>query len=292
MENTNNFTWWISSNGYEWVGSAAEEPGGKRRSPAYPALVPVGGAYEAYQPPPQLFLEFCRLDVLADDAILKFANRYGALGGVASEELTPEEQSRTIEPRGHWRNQAKWLNRAIQIFSAIKAADTEYLATILKWASPDRIELATTNPSGTIASSGFRPHLLKRCQPPDLILPGQIYLEDLINENIDAYVPHKFRWVEGFTKLIDGIRPNCLLGFFWLQFAVALQQGRTFSHCEVCSQLMLSAPEHATPSAFWKVRKTCSNKCRVRKSYEARKGERLQEEAVPLEEEPRRRVAV
>lgn len=299
MENTNLFTWWVSSNGYEWRASAAEEPGGKRRSPVYPALVPVGDAYEAYQPAPQLFVEFARLNVQSEDAILKFANRYGVLGGVfPSDDLIPEEESKapSREPRAHWHNQVHRLNRAIELHSAIKLGDAAHLATVLKWASPKRIELATTNPSGTIASSDFRPHLLKRCQPPDLILPAQIYLEDVLNEKIDAYVPHKFRWVEGFTKLMDGIRPNCLLGFFWLQFAVALQQGRTFSHCEVCSQLMLSAPEHATPSTFWKPRKTCSNKCRVRKSYEARKRERkgLQEEqgSVPLDEEPRRSAAV
>jgi hypothetical protein len=259
--------------------------------------VPIGSDFEAYQPPAQLFVEFCRLDAQSDGAILKFANRYGVLAGLSyTQELRPEEASQTIEPRAHWRNSIHRLNRAIQLYSAVKLDDTEYLGTVLKWAASDRIELATSNPSATIASSDFRAHLFKRCQPPDLILPAQIYLEDLINEAIDAYVPYKFRWIEGFTRLADGIRPNCLLGFFWLQFAVAIQQGRTFSHCEVCEQLMLSAPEHATPSTFWKPRKTCSNKCRVRKSYEARKRERegLQEEqgSVPLDEEPPRRAAV
>ena len=80
MEKMPDFTWWIASGGDEWVASAAEEPGGKRRSPSYPVVVPIGSDFEAYQPPPQLFVEFCRLDILADDAITKFANRYGALG--------------------------------------------------------------------------------------------------------------------------------------------------------------------------------------------------------------------
>jgi hypothetical protein len=149
---------------------------------------------------------------------------------------------------------------------------------VLKWASPERIELVTKSPSGTIAAPGYRAHLLKRFQAPDLILPAQIYLEDLLNQAISAYMPYTIRWVEGFTKLSDAIRPNCLLGYFWLRFAAAIQEGRTFSQCEICDRLMLSAPERAKPSTFWKERKTCGDACRARKYLNHKRERELQEQ--------------
>ena len=273
------FQWSCSEQGYEWkhgkfiaFGDTQDHQG--------PMLVPVREVERVYVPPRNLFLEFASLDPTRDDDILKFATAYGLLGGAPV--LFPKRE-RTFplrgEPKSHWVEQLHHMKAAVSLREALRANDTELLSRCIKWRGTDRIDyhwppssdlMTPWSTHATIASKDINPDLFKQFRPKDVEMPARVYLQKVVNENLERLAAPRLLWmIPDRDKMGLFIVPNSLIGCLWLQLASAIAELRTFRICEGCSKPMLVAPEG---SGFRANRKTCSDACRVR-LYARRKEE-------------------
>lgn len=288
------FIWHASEEGYEWRNGPfwAFEADGERHDE--PALIELGETPRPYKPDPDLFLKFASVSPDADAEILSFANSYGLLGG-DPRCLAPEPKHKgegttavTGELRSHWQEHLHKMKAAVSLWQAINSDDTALLAKCIRWRSPDHVTyewppssewLTPWSSRGIITSPGVNPHLLKRFRPGDVIMPARIYLQEVVNKNLDQLVAPRLLWTPpDREKMGLFIAPKSLIGCLWLQLANAIADFRKFRTCKSCSKPMLVAPEG---SGYRANRRTCSNACRIR-LYARRKLEarRLRNEGV------------
>jgi hypothetical protein len=118
-----------------------------------------------------------------------------------------------------------------------------------------------------IASRDTEPHLLKRFEPRDPILPGWSYLQsqvDLHLHHTAAEIAAEMGWDEKRDRPFLGLAAPTLLAAVWLQLADAVGNDRTFNRCRECGKWLEVAPDAARPH-----RRFCSNACRS-KAYRER----------------------
>lgn len=277
--------WHRSENGYAWrEGPFSVRFGLNLETLEGAALVPIGESEIAYQPKPDLFLEFASLDLDSDPTILAFANQYGLLGG-GPLWLKPEANHKGErvagvkgEVRSYWQEHLRDMKAAVSLWQAINFEDQTVLEQCIRWRSAKHVTYEWPPSSdwstpwsihATIASPS-QPEILKRLKPGDVVMPARMYLQELANTRLKQFVASRLLWNSPDRNRMGlYIAPDTLIGCLWLQLATAIAEFRKFRLCESCRKPMLIAPEG---SGYRTNRKTCSNACRIR-VYERRKKE-------------------
>ncbi len=287
-----------SEGGYEWRGGrfAFLTGTGSTEEREGPALVPIGNTERQYVPRPDLFFEFAAVDPDNDEAVLAFANRYGLLGASPAW-LFRKPQSRGVattdtggELRSHWQEHLRGMRAAASLWEALRKQDSKRLSQCIHWRGKDRVEYVWppsadwSTPWSThavVASKQINQHLLERCRPGDPEMAARLYLQEVVNKNLNKLVAPRLLWTAPErSKMGLFIVPNALIGCLWLQLANAIADYRKFVMCESCGKPMLVAPEGTGARTN---KRTCSDACRTRvharRKTEARQ---LRHEGMPV----------
>jgi hypothetical protein len=268
------FTWWLPNGGYRWE-EYPDLEGDKR------ALVPKDGSgpglwYLPLRDHTGLFREFAAIDGSAD-AVLRFANRYGALFG---------EHGRR-EPLRHWQVEVWRLQRTLTLWDLVRRHDLNTLAQHIVWEGqgeesqvyydpypitmdPDPLfaQLADTPPlSGrsrspsAVSISGPRMDdgWWERFKPGDVLLPAIAYIQLTVSLRLNEEVSPRLDYDPGQKTLRLQLAPKNLMRALWLQFAQAINADKEYRQCAECGKWYEVSPEVARTN-----RRYCSGACRSR----------------------------
>jgi hypothetical protein len=223
-------------------------------------LQAVGNSWRAYPPPTDLFLVFSAIGE-SDDQIRDFADKFGLLTRV---------DPKSGESRQLWKDQIRQVGRAVKLWETINERPTE-LKEIIHWASRSQIEYVGPQrishsgrrfrDSATISSPLHRPELINRLKYGDVVMPARLYLQDVINEQLDDLIDYHLVWMEGFKRMNTLPLPRDLLGFLWLSLATAIRDSSTFRPCANCGKILVIAAEGSP--GLRSLRRTCSDACRM-----------------------------
>jgi hypothetical protein len=87
---------------------------------------------------------------------------------------------------------------------------------------------------------------------------ARIFLQESLNTRMSAHgVAVEF--IKNTSLDVLGIRATSLIGALWLQFVMAVAEGRSFRACEVCGKSFELRPEINRKSRYY-----CSDACRVK----------------------------
>jgi hypothetical protein len=231
-----------------------------------------------YTPPKDLFFTLAQLPS-DQDAILDFADRFGALGLRYRRNRNPELDH--IETLGEWREAIDTLKQALTLWKALRDGDQETLRTLIKW---DRqgagvvydthadtpfgaMSEGTRRTSAIIASKHIHPDLLAAMAPGDAVAPARAYLTRLVNENAIDLVRPQLRLSRELDRFEFRTVAYGVLGAAWLQLAESIDDDARYRQCANprCGEWMVISREH--PQGKRPTRRTCSDACRVMLTY-------------------------
>jgi hypothetical protein len=297
------FEWTVPARGFEWVqaylasNNSAEEDSFVELQWL---LVPkdTGGRKLApYRPLSDfqflgLFRVFSEVK-LSREAILAFADEYGALGitrpGYINYEWPPDREGETLND---WVWQIEKMRQAIKVWDLLQAGDHKGLSRFIRWghrvspggipnsgpywwfyrSHPDTI-VPNVEPPGVPAWPGERtdemlaiPNL---CEVSDLVTPAGLFLSKWVTQSLQGAVSPEIKYDKEHRRLNLQIVPKTLLAALWLQFAKAIDTDKTYRRCKACPRWFeVSAGKSRTDRLF------CSDPCKSR-DYRAKKQEAL-----------------
>lgn len=207
-----------------------------------------GVRYQPLRDHPALFREFVGLSGSAD-AYAAFADRYGPLDSYI--------EFGSGERIGDWKHHHRRMQDAFALFMALKQrGEARVVASMSDPATHSRGEVRTFGSLHGLDVSGLSPREIVQS-----MLAQQIQLT-MWNERVaPALVMNQSPFGTGL-RLTYGA--DNLIGAMWLQFAFAVDGDRTYRDCPVCGKWW-DATEARSHKAV------CSDKCRAKKSYNARK---------------------
>lgn len=222
---------------------------------------------------PALFLEFSNLTENPLE-IVKFANKNGLLGPGYNEPviLPKTEQMRGIEEgEGNsvnvWLKEIRYMKKAVDVWFTLLD-----LAGKLPDANADKLHPALPIDSEDQELKRQSQSDQQRLTIMSLVSDLRNNIAEHLSQEVDLEPVSSLSDAKGFINL--KLRPSNLLSAMWLQFALAVEEGKDFRRCIECGAWM-----EVTPESRRKVARYCSNKCRS-KAYRKR-----QEEARRLHEE-------
>jgi hypothetical protein len=261
------FTQRLPEGGYYWFETTSVF-GSKARG-LYLTDGLAGGAryrYTQYQPFKDysaLFLTFAATEA-TPEGILRFANRYGALG--IGESIKGRSQADkpwpvwTGEALKVWQGEIVRLSAPVELWRAIEKKDRRALGRWIKWSrnQVSYIDEATIAAKGSTTTGD----IWKRFQHGDVIEPGRYYLQTIINKTVDKMAPPRLLWNHG--KLDYYTVPRSLLEAMWVQFALAVANAHLddYQRCSQCPTWFAARTN----------RDFCSDACRFR-AYRERQDE-------------------
>jgi len=267
------FRWRVPKEGHRWVDARlAGDPGSEPQR----FLAPVTtGALRTLFPLADnstLYREFAQTPT-TESGIQGFADHYGLLGGVLLRQISLEDETAPIEPRGEqlddWVREITAMREAVEVYDLVHKRDVAELARRIKWSDDNnRVVFVTENGEKTIADwhSGGGGHEFLLLQPGDPLEPAWLYLTQIINEHLWRHrVSPQLLRPEGGGHSVLHIVPRSLIGALWLQFSLSVDESRERRRCQICGSWFEVASD-----APGRERVYCSAKCRTR-AYRQRK---------------------
>lgn len=120
-----------------------------------------------------------------------------------------------------------------------------------------------------IATRRHNPHVLQLFQQADPLAPARYYLQQVLNEGIEALVSPQFAWDSDRRMSKMHFVPISLLGVLWLQFGAALQGNVEHRSCPQCGDLIEIS---RSKTGHTKRRTFCTDTCRVSWNRQERSG--------------------
>jgi hypothetical protein len=301
--------------GYTWIEKAyVEDFKGKsrqdleRRGPYLIRVNPEG--YGAFYNPMEdnrlLFTEFADLSLNPrcgwSDAILRFANSYGALGKDVALTLTRGTE-RVIhgEHVKDWTRSIRDMWICFSLWEWIRKDDRASLGRCIERRSPRDIWLDFRFPDefmlnaegdnsekpfgfghhAAIASDNYHPEAFElwRDELPFLtrngtyypvIGPVKLYLARMLNKQLLKAASPQMR-SDAAGNFGHFIVPHSLLGAMWLQFFEVFNGKNVLTRCEICNSWMDTTESNSNK----RMHVACSNRNRQRRLREKRLGEQL-----------------
>jgi hypothetical protein len=219
------------------------------------AWQPTGGLSDAelveYQPDSALYRDFGDLEPPTSEAVLAFANKWGAL----RERL---DQC----PLDFWRDQIVLMRRAVALRAALEASDW---ATIRENLEPV--------PSDMPAARAIREKLAagQRLSTADLENAASLVLTDFV-ARAESSLEVVVTWDAEQRKIVLTRKPADLLGWLWSQFARAIAEQLQPKQCTFCGRwFQPGSDDHGKKrkrATIRSDRQTCSDNCRVKVSQQ------------------------
>ena len=265
------FYWDVPESGYEWV----PVPEGKAKdvylAERDPGLKSRG--FRRYQPlkgQAAPFLTFVHTKP-TKAAILKFANKYGALSASRITRSWQADDAGHIRTKfeGHslesWQKEMGVMSDAVRLWNAVRQKDLDELKAAITWKDDRSVSFTGWDDStkkfrrlSLIASEEHHPELFARLQPGDLKTPALFYIQQVINKNLAGRVSPRMLWDR--DKLGLFYLPASLAGALWLQFSLAVTglEESDFRRCGYCDNWFEISAKAARKSRLY-----CSDSCRV-----------------------------
>jgi hypothetical protein len=277
----------------------------------------VRAEYEPLREDRALFLKFARTDPTKDD-ILKFANRYGLLGGSARcwirlrRAPSAAQETRIVWPSGSlgpmamdpahpyilahgeslrfWQNEINEMRAMLQLWRSARGTqpDVQTLSRHIRWSSPDRAMYDSEPDIDPLepfyvepVPDRFRwryPILVSGIPPGDVVTPAFQVITAFANSWLRDNASPQLRLDAEDAIPHLNIVPNSLLGALWLQLAQAVAGNKEYRDCSKCGE-----PFELSPDAYRTNRRFCSDKCRSKTYRDKRvEAQRLRAEGVSI----------
>jgi hypothetical protein len=252
------FQWQVNSAGYDWTSArtVSDLQEGRSESRLIGEVSP--GLLHSYEPLKtfsSLFRTFGLSTEPTESDIRRFANEYGLLGGSPELQLPPAPSGiyefrdwRTGETLESWALEIATMRRLIHLWEAAKESRTSDLKKAISW-QHDAVYFVDHSPLQLPASMRLKPvececiaaaahiheDMFARLRQGDLFGPAYFYLQTVINDKLGKHnVRPSLLWSSTPERLSLNIVPKNLIGCLWLQFAKAVEGGKTYRQCANC----------------------------------------------------------
>lgn len=242
-------------------------------------------------------------------AILNFANDYGALGeptyliGVPPGEpgtsaIVMRGDGQPVgrgEPLEAWVYEILRMRQTLDLWDFHQAGDLDALGQHIRWTDGRRVEYVS-HPGVRLpvpAAKSSRPpapymvvvETIAEDAALELFTPGDVkgptlwHIQRVINDHLSGRVSPRLLWNRDEERPRLRFRPASLIGVLWLQFAQAVDGGKTYRQCESCGKWFELSPDVARKHRIY-----CSDACRTR-AYR----KRVEHSVGAIKEGPQRR---
>jgi hypothetical protein len=206
-----------------------------------------GAAFSSFRPDAAIFREFAGLEQ-SPDAVLNFANRYGAL-----------RQRLEFNPFSFWRTGIQQMSQLVTLSDAVTAGDWKRI--------PKAIQPFLADPN--LANAGDIRPIRQKQKHGELVSRNELAHAAVVRL-CHAIMPFERLEVEGSWNSLSGrvvlrLKHEDLLGFMFCQLGHAFIGGRCFLQCAVCGKWSLLSPGVNRAD-----RTTCSDYCRLRRHRQRR----------------------
>ena len=298
------FTWTVPDAGYE-IFSTNELPPKRRPSEEERFLVErlVDDSWITRYPPlitqTGLFKEFASLHPASEEEIVKFAGKYGWLGGpmqVPVFRFKPGESRiplPSINPMRQlvgerttaWEADVATMEHLIRLWDAATKGDQATLAEFLTWdANGDGVRYVGILGHTMIATINYREKFFSNLNAGELVRPTLDFVRTRVNKLLENRgITNRLLWDPNYRRQRVHIVPTSLVAALWLQFAKAIEGDKEYRQCEQCNRWFEVAAEKREDAKF------CQNACRSKAYRERQKTARkLRGEGVAVREIARR----
>ena len=200
---------------------------------------------------------------LTPEGVQSFANRFGELGGDITRTIPVEatKQGHRLgagEDIGRWLAEMSAVADALGLWDAVREHDQQTLSQRISWHDGYVVANWDDRRSVVVASTKHRPDIFCQLKVGDLIEPGTLAVQQIVNARLweKVRVAPKLVWNMDSHELEQQLVPVGLIGAIWLDFAMAIDGKTEYRRCIRCGKAFPLA-------AKGKRRKFCSSRCRV-----------------------------
>jgi hypothetical protein len=290
------FVWNVPQSGYQWIQARILHDKGLAKDREKWVLTDGLALHQPflmkqYSPLKMytgLFRNFAQLPADNRDAILDFANEYGALGIGKELELTAKDEPRRLlgvygETWNDWWENTQVMRLAVDLWDMVTARDTAGVSRHIQWKDAeygeDGRKKAETGwyydshpdlPREQVPSTGRTGAFIEPipARPGDVLMPAASLVYRWINEHLKGTTTPR---LVNAGKVVLQIVPENLLAAMWLQFAqsIAANKGyKDFRACKECGKWFELS--HKQEDRRTVRREFCSDPCKSR-DYRRRK---------------------
>ena len=243
-----------------------------------------------------LFREFASLHPAREEDIVKFAGKYGCLGGPMEVHVyrakkgepgivLPSWSKMFGERMTAWQADVATMEHLIRLWDAATKGDQATLAEFLTWdANGDGVRYVGILGHTMIATTNYREKFFSNLNAGELVRPTLDFVRTRVNklwENRGS--TNRLLWDPNYRRQRVHVVPTSLVAALWLQFAKAIEGDKEYRQCEQCNRWFEVAAEKREDAKF------CQNACRSKAYRERQKTARkLRNEGVPVREIARR----
>jgi hypothetical protein len=267
------FIWSVPSQGYRWVESRTIDDPEPQAFLTDAITAGRGAKVRLYAPLEEhsgLVRNFADVEPTPDE-ILAFANRYGCLGGSASEIIPLDGGVAPGERALSWSRNIYRLRHLVDLHRAIQEDDQEALTSRIRW-EEGRVIYAVEGEDAWLplslsviaTSSGAPRGLFETFRHGDTLQPALHHLATGISAGLREDVATELVLDPKTGKRRIEPVPRGLLGAMWLQLAHVFQSDQTFRRCDACGTWYALARNKEKLDRGY-----CSNACRSR-AYKGR----------------------
>lgn len=192
------------------------------------------------------------------EAILRFANNFGRLGGDIPGLIAVKDLGDGKSLLGPGEDQRKWIKEitviaaAVSLWDWVRERNTERLSEEVYW-DGDLVRVGGRK-GMLIAAKNYRRDLFETIERGDVIQPALLAVQRIVNKHIWERTGARLL-LNREGELEQHIVPNGLIGAIWLDFALAIDGNTQYRKCERCGTAFPVFPKGHR-------RKFCSDKCR------------------------------
>lgn len=283
------FSWPVPEGGHQWIeaASASDDYWGKEEFLVEKAEPRSRKGIRLHYPlrdHPALFKTFAYTDPNTE-GILRFADRYGVLGGPCSMPLKAESgdkrafQHRIGELFKGWYNAIYEMKNMVLLWDPAQQEDEKGLSRYIKWDQDLRRVYYESDPMPPprggvsvplrehIAGQGAHDRVFSHFPAGKATWPAKYYLQHRVNLRLGEYkaLP-RLAWDRSLTGLSLQFIPDSLIAALWLQFAQAISEDRGYRQCEECGTWFELTGQRRADTKY------CSGACRSRAYRKRRTG--------------------
>jgi len=198
----------------------------------------------------------------SEKEILKFANRYGCLGGTLSTAVRVDGESALslhAESLKGWREAIEAMSEMLLIWESATKQNLTRLSSRIYWHGA-AVSYKKAGAYELIASEKTSPEVLERFSTGDIVQPALYLLQRRVNAQLAQHgVSPRLLWDSGEGKLVMRLGANSLIGALWLQFARAIEGNKDYKQCQNCRDWMEVGGNRTARSD----KKFCTPSCRT-----------------------------
>jgi hypothetical protein len=288
------FRWRVQAGAYRWGEAISPEPLGRGQSPRsiFTGLGETSAesvrVFFPLRDHTALFKTFSETEP-TESGILGFIERFGLLlaanttpvmktsRGSSSGKTGADVLAFHAEPYDFWRREICTMRFANMIWEMLGERDSDDLVgRFIAWrkdaAGPCAVEFNThprlsldKSPPApdvriveTIATREEGTERFARCVKGGAVLAARLGLERMINRRLESHLEARFA-LNPDAQMSLRVLPKNLLQAIWLQFGLAVSEGKKYRQCAVCQTWFEVAPELARTN-----RRFCSISCKNR----------------------------